>query len=148
MSSRQRKRPSQSRLSRDSSSFVRFRLIREREMARWRVNILFAWQEVIEREEGWMRWRVEKKPAQQGKWGRKRISHGGITLISTLYGSTNCQRAITSANNADTIALINLLWGLYWIPRSTRTRLAARVFPFATAFSLFNSPAGLDRSRN
>lgn len=32
-----------------------------------------------------------------------------VTLISTLYGSTNCQRAITSANNADTIALINLL---------------------------------------
>lgn len=37
------------------------------------------------------------------------FSPGRVTLISTLYGSTNCQRAITSANNADTIALINLL---------------------------------------
>lgn len=146
MSSRQCKRPSQSRLSRDSSSFVRFRLIREREMARWRVNILFAWQEVIEREEGWMRWKRNRRNRENG--GEREFLTGGITLISTLYGSTNCQRAITSANNADTIALINLLWGLYWIPRSTRTRLAARVFPFATAFSLFNSPAGLDRSRN
>lgn len=54
---------------------------------------------------------MEKKPpVQQGKMGAEEdFSPGRVTLISTLYGSTNCQRAITSANNADTIALINLL---------------------------------------
>lgn len=57
-----------------------------------------------------MRRRVEKKPRNRGNGGeRERENFSRVTLISTLYGSTNCQGAITSANNAGTIALINLL---------------------------------------
>lgn len=52
-----------------------------------------------------------KEAAQQGKWGRKREREflTGYIDFHVIYGSTNCQGAITSANNAGTIALINLL---------------------------------------